>query len=48
MRSTRKLPPDWSDGYFGVVTNGPNEVPKFEFRTEVFRLDEALLQQALA
>ncbi len=44
----RELPKGWSDGYFGVMTNGPNEVPKFEYRTEVFRLDEALLQQALA
>ncbi len=44
----RELPSGWSDGYFGVLTNGPNEVPKLEYRTEVFRLDEALLQQALA
>jgi purine nucleoside permease len=44
----RELPKGWSDGYFGVLTNGPNEVPKLEYHTEVFRLDEALLQQALA
>ncbi|HTV50536.1 MAG TPA: hypothetical protein VME21_05070 [Steroidobacteraceae bacterium] len=44
----RELPPGWSDGYFGVMTNGPKEVPKLEYHTEVFRLDEALLQQALA
>ena len=44
----RELPKGWSDGYFGVLTNGPNEVPKLEYRTEVFRLDEALLQRALA
>jgi purine nucleoside permease len=44
----RELPRGWSEGYFGVMTNGPNEVPKFDYRTEVFRLDEALLQQALA
>jgi len=44
----RELPKGWSDGYFGVMTNGPNEVPKLDYRTEVFWLDEALLQQALA
>jgi purine nucleoside permease len=44
----RELPKGWSEGYFGVMTNGPNEVPKLEYRTEVFRLDETLLQQALA
>jgi purine nucleoside permease len=44
----RELPKGWSDGYFGVMTDGPDEVPKFEYHTEVFRLDEALLQQALA
>jgi len=44
----RELPKGWSDGYFGVLTNGPDEVPKFEYRTEVFRLDEGLLQRALA
>jgi purine nucleoside permease len=43
----RELPKGWSDGYFGVMTNGPNEVPKLEYRTEVFRLDEALLRRAL-
>jgi purine nucleoside permease len=44
----RELPPGWSDGYFGVMTNAPNEVPKLEYHSEVFRLDEALLQQAVA
>jgi purine nucleoside permease len=44
----RELPRGWSDGYFGVMTDGPNEVPRFAYRTEAFHLDEALLQQALA
>jgi purine nucleoside permease len=44
----REMPRGWADGYFGVLTNGPHEVPKLEYRTEVFRLDEALLQRALA
>ena len=44
----REMPSGWQDGYFGVLTDGPTEVPKLDYRTEVFRLDEALLQQALA
>jgi len=44
----RELPKDWSDGYFGVMTNGPNQVPTFAYRTEIFQLDDALLRQALA
>ena len=44
----RELPRGWQDGYFGVLTNAPDQVPKLEYRTEVFRLDEALLQNALA
>ena len=44
----RDLPKGWADGYFGVMTNGPNEMPKLEYHTEVYRLNEALLQQALA
>lgn len=43
----RELPRGWRDGYFGVLTDGPGRVPKFDYRTEVFRLDEALLQRAL-
>lgn len=44
----RELPKDWSEGYFGVMTNGPNEVPRLDYRTEVFQLDDSLLRQALA
>jgi purine nucleoside permease len=44
----RELPRGWVDGYFGVLTNSPVEVPKFDYGTEVFRLDETLLQKALA
>ena len=43
----REMPPGWPGGYFGVLTTAPDEVPKFEYRTEVYRLDEALLQRAL-
>lgn len=44
----RELPKGWPEGYFGVMTSGPDEVPKFGYQTEVFRLDDALLRQALA
>jgi len=44
----RELPAGWQDGYFGVMTDSPTDVPRNEYRTEVFRLDENLLQQALA
>jgi purine nucleoside permease len=44
----RELPPGWTDGYFGVMTDSPDAIPKFEYHTEVYRLDEALLQKALS
>jgi purine nucleoside permease len=43
----REMPPGWSDGIFGVLTNGPGQKPEFDYRTEVFQLDEPLLQKAL-
>ncbi len=43
----RELPAGWSDGYFGVLTNGPGQKPEFDYRTEVFQVNEALLQRAL-
>ncbi|HWW21311.1 MAG TPA: purine nucleoside permease [Steroidobacteraceae bacterium] len=44
----RDLPKDWNDGYYGVLTNSPDQKPRFDYHTEVFRLNEALLQRALA
>lgn len=44
----RDLPAGWSDGYFGVLTDSPDQKPRFDYRTEVFQLNEALLQKALA
>ena len=44
----RELPPGWQDGYFGVLTKSPDEMPKLEYGTEVYQLDEALLDRALA
>lgn len=43
----REMPKGWKSGYLGIMTKGPNEKPKFDYRTEAFQLDEALLQQAL-
>jgi len=44
----RELPEGWKDGYFGVMTDSPEAMPKLNFRSEVFRLDETLLQRAYA
>jgi purine nucleoside permease len=44
----REMPRGWQTGYLGIMTKGPKEKPKFEYFTEAFRLDEALLRKALA
>ncbi len=44
----REMPAGWRTGYYGILTKGPGEKPKLEYRTEVARVDEALLQKALA
>jgi purine nucleoside permease len=44
----REMPDGWPYGYFGIMTKGPTEKPPLDYRTEVFQLDEALLQEALA
>ncbi len=44
----REMPRGWQDGYFGVMTDGPGKIPTFDYRTELFQLDEGLLQRALA
>lgn len=44
----REMPKNWKTGYLGIMTKGPSQKPKFEYRTEVAQLDEALLQRALA
>lgn len=44
----REMPKNWKTGYLGLMTKAPGEKPKFEYRTELAQLDEALLQQALA
>jgi len=44
----REIPRGWPNGYFGILTDAPGKKPRLEYRTEVFQLDEALLQQALS
>jgi len=43
----REIPRGWRDGYFGIGTGSPGEMPKLEYRTEVFELDASLLKRAL-
>ena len=43
----REMPRSWRSGYYGILTKGPGEKPKFDYHTEVAQLDEALLQAAL-
>jgi purine nucleoside permease len=43
----RELPRSWLDGYFGILTDAPGKKPQLDYRSEVFRFDEALLQKAL-
>jgi purine nucleoside permease len=44
----REMPAGWADGYFGTRTSGPGIMPPLDYRNEVFQLNEALLQRALA
>jgi purine nucleoside permease len=44
----RDAPSTWPSGYLGINTKGPSEKPPLDYRTEVFQLNEALLQKALA
>ena len=44
----RDAPPDWGGGYVGIGAADPGTRPRLDYRTEVFQLDEALLQRALA
>jgi purine nucleoside permease len=44
----RDMPAGWQDGHFGVLTDSPNRKPQMEYHSELFQLNEALLQRALA
>jgi purine nucleoside permease len=43
----REKPAAWNSGYVGIQAAGPNVKPRLDYRTEVFQLDDALLQKAL-
>ena len=45
---SREMPIGWKSGYLGIHAADPKTKPPLEYRTEVFRLNEALLQMALA
>jgi purine nucleoside permease len=42
----REIPAGWTTGYLGINTKSPTEKPPLDYRTEVFQLNEALLQKA--
>jgi purine nucleoside permease len=44
----REIPSTWTTGYLGINTTKPGEKPPLDYRTEVFQLNEKLLQKALA
>ena len=44
----REIPADWKSGYLGIATRSGDQKPALNYRTEVFQLNEALLQKALA
>ncbi|MFJ1252066.1 purine-nucleoside phosphorylase [Cupriavidus sp. CuC1] len=44
----REIPSGWKSGYLGINTRSETEKPPLDYRTEVFRLNEALLQKAYA
>ena len=44
----REAPAGWNGGYVGIGAADPGVKPKFDYGTELFRLDERLLQRALA
>jgi purine nucleoside permease len=43
----REKPAEWPSGYIGIMTSGPNQKPSPDYRNELFKLDEALLQKIL-
>jgi purine nucleoside permease len=45
---TRELPAGWTSGHLGINMKAPGEKPPLHYGTEMYRLDEALLEKALA
>ncbi|MCB8878663.1 purine nucleoside permease [Acidisoma cellulosilytica] len=44
----REAPKTWPSGYTGINTTGPDQKPPLDYKTEVFQLNEALLDRAYA
>lgn len=44
----RERPAGWNTGFLGINTKTPGEKPPLDYGSEVFQLNEALLQKALA
>lgn len=44
----REIPSGWNTGYLGINTKSPSDKPPLDYRTEVFQLNESLLQKAFA
>src|SRR5260370_17469890 len=43
----REKPAAWTTGYLGIHSTDPSTKPVLDYRTEVFQLDELLLQKVL-
>jgi purine nucleoside permease len=43
----REKPTSWTTGYLGIHAHDPNSKPDLAYRTEVFQLNETLLQKVL-
>ncbi|TKC85938.1 purine nucleoside permease [Trinickia terrae] len=44
----REIPAGWKSGYLGINTRSGDQKPPLDYRTEVFPLNEALVQKAYA
>jgi purine nucleoside permease len=44
----REMPKGWESGYFGIETDGPQVKPSFDYRTELFHLDDGLVEWAMS
>lgn len=44
----REMPSGWRTGYFGIHGKDPTQKPKFNYHTEVYELDDALVHKAMA
>ncbi len=44
---SREAPASWPTGYLGINTRHPSEKPPLDYHTEVYQLNENLLQKAL-